>query len=173
MKNDETIKANGAGEKESKSNTVKITAYVWPKPLSHFEALAQQRQRQTASDYQREAEYIGGLFLAASGEPGPDGNYGVYSASDLLTRLRPYLDVGNGWMADHGRPTPFAQAGASSSLIEVALMRLLGQGDLSQGSAMPGQEGASSFSTVALTEVQGSEQQEAAPFLYLDDLNLG
>ncbi len=172
MKNDEITKSNGVGEKESKSNTVKVTAYVWPKPLSHFEALAQQRQRQTASDYQREAEYIGGLFLAVSGEPGPDGNYGVYSPSDLLSRLRPYLDVGNGWMADHGRPAPLAQTGPSSSFVEAALLGLLERGGLLQGAILPAQESASPLSTAPLTAFQGSEQQEAAPLLFLDELNL-
>lgn len=163
MKNDETTKPNGATEKESRSNTVKITAYVWPKPLGHFEALAQQRQRQTASDYQREAEYIGGLFLAVSGEPGPDGNYGMYSPSDLLSRLRPYLDMGNGWMADHGRQAPLAQA---------ALMGLLEQGGLLPGTLTTAEEEASLLDAATLAEVQGSGQQEAAPVLFLEELNL-
>jgi hypothetical protein len=176
-----TKQNSAAAEEESNSNTVKVTAYPWKVVLTQFEELSRQRGRQSPRDYQREAEYIGSLFLSISGEPGPDGKLGLYSPEDLIARIRPYLDTGNGWMAAQGQALqPITPSVSSPSLLETALLALLGRNGLLQAGATPA-DTVNLFAAMKNEDVAknsgesartDNEPSEIAPELYLDDLNL-
>lgn len=120
------------GNKEDPANIVKMQMYAWAVVLEQFDALSEQRKRESPRDYQRRAEYIGSLFLAIEGEPGPDGNYGLYSREDLLTRIRPYLVMGNDWLSEQGHPILPPQPPLFPPDVAAALLELLQGGGLSQ-----------------------------------------
>lgn len=158
-------KHNGTAGKDVKPNPTKTVEYPWVETLEQFEALAEQRQRQTADDYQREAEYIGSLFLAIEGEAGPDDKFGLYSSKELIERLRPYLDMGNGWMAARGQTTPFVQL-LETIFGDPSLQRNLFQrlSTLLEERIRPSDDSAQ--------KSQQAPDQDGEPFLFLSDLNL-
>ena len=107
-------------EKDSSSNTRKITAYPFEETLQEIAAIAEQRQREKETDLQRRAMHIGSLFIAISEEAGQGGRYGTRSPEKLAELIRPYVVMAIDWLQEHGHPVRLVGESATlTTLLEL------------------------------------------------------
>jgi len=86
----------------------KATHYPYRQTLEFLKQMALDRRRELATDLDRQAQYIGSLFLAITDGPGPSGTYGgLFTAEELAQKIRIWVVGGADWLSLQGKPLPF------------------------------------------------------------------